>query len=448
MGSFGRQSVIRNKHLPSGTALTRDVTGAAVYCRQGGFFLVLRLFVLFSILATLLALQSIFSLQGGYRFLRFVRRSLRKPPGDYLPPVALVIPCKGLSQDFEVNLTRFLTQDYPAYELVFVVASQEDPAHRCILESLRTWAGDFPELHATSVVIAGRSEVRGEKVNNLLHGLTAVSRRAEVLVFADADARPKPDWLRCLVSPLADRSVTVSTGFRWYLPGFSFASQVRAAWDTSIATMLGEHDHNFAWGGSMALRVETFERLRLAERYWAHTVSDDYAVTRAVRDAGGRIRFEPRCLLASREESSFRDFVRWANRQIIITRVYAASLWTVGLASHGLYCVTFLLGLLLLARSGSSMPERLAIIAALLFIVSLGLAKGYIRYVAAGELFPEEKTTLRSYGPRYWQLAPVVPWLMLYNFVIASFSRRIEWRGTHYVLKSRNEVAVVRRDKT
>jgi len=298
------------------------------------------------------------------------------------------------------------------------------------------------------VVVAGRSEVRGEKVNNLLNGLAAVRGQAEVLVFADADARPKPDWLRCLVSPLADRSITVSTGFRWYLPGRRFASQLRAAWDTSIATMLGEHDYNFAWGGSMALRVEVFERLRLAERYWAHTVSDDYAVTRAVCDAGGRIRFEPRCLLASWEESSLRDFVRWANRQIIITRVYAVHLWILGLASHGLYCTTFMLGLLVLAHPGSSARERLAIIASLLFVLSLGSGKGYLRSVAAAELFPEEDATLRLYGPRYWQLAPLVPWFMFYNFVIAGFSRRIEWAGTHYILKSRNEVEVVRQDPT
>jgi ceramide glucosyltransferase len=402
----------------------------------------------FLILAALLVAQSIFSLEDGYRFLRLVRRSLRTPPGDYLPPVAVIIPCKGIGQDFELNLAHFLTQDYPSYELVFVVASEKDPAHRYILERLGTRLRGLAEPRTTSLVVAGRSEVRGEKVNNLLLGLTAVSRQAEVVVFADADARTRKDWLRCLVSPLADRNVTVSTGFRWYLPGSGFASQLRAAWDTSIATLLGEHDHNFTWGGSMALRVEDFQRLRLVERYWAHTVSDDYAVTRAVRDAGGRIRFEPRCLLASHQESTLRDFVRWANRQIIITRVYAAHLWALGLASHVLYCSTFLLGLLLLARSASSSWERLTVIASLLFILSLGVVKGWLRSLAAGELFPEEDATLRCYGSRYWQLAPLVPWLMFYNFVVAAFSRRIEWSGIHYILKSRNEVQVLRRDST
>ena len=114
------------------------------------------LFLLFLILATLLLLQSIFSLQSGFRFLRLIRRSLRKPPGDYLPPVALIIPCKGLDQGLELNVARFLTQDYPSYELVFVVASTDDPAHRFLSERLRTWASDFPTPFATSVLVAGR----------------------------------------------------------------------------------------------------------------------------------------------------------------------------------------------------------------------------------------------------------------------------------------------------
>jgi hypothetical protein len=198
----------------------------------------------------------------------------------------------------------------------------------------------------------------------------------------------------------------------------------------------------------MALRVEDFRRLRVAEHYWARTVSDDYAVTRAVRDAGGRIHFQPRCLLGSREESSFGGFVRWANRQIIITRVYAAHLWVLGLANHGLYCATFLLGLLLLVSPGSSLHQRMATGVPLLLILSLGIAKGHLRLVVARELFPQETAILEHYGSCYWQLAPLVPWLMFCNFVAAGFTRRIEWRGTQYILKSFDEVRVVRQLNT
>ena len=396
-------------------------------------------------------MQSIAALRDGYRFLRYVRQSRQKPPGTFAPPAALIIPCKGVEADFEANLTQFLTQDYPNYQLIFVVATLEDPAYPMLISLLEKvkkpgapHAGPAPK---TALLIAGYSDTCGEKVNNLLFGLGAVDPAVEVLTFADADARPAKDWLRSLIAPLEIKSVTVSTGFRWYLPGTNFVSQLRAVWDTSVATLLGEHRHNFAWGGSMALRVSDFKRLQIAERYWAHTVSDDYAILRAVRDDHGWIRFEPRCLVASREDSTFKEFMSWANRQIILTRVYAARLWRLGLAAHGLYCVTFPLGVAAIGYPQTSTRARMAIAAVLLTILALGFAKGRLRTVVAGELFPEDHAILNRYGARYWQLSPLVPWIMLFNFVVAGFTRRIKWRGTEYELRSKDEVKVLRRDQ-
>ena len=395
----------------------------------------------FFILGILLALQSAWSLLDGYRFLRLVRRSWRRPPGNYQPSAAVIIPCKGLNPGFELNVTRFLAQDYPAYQLIFVVAAEGDPAYRYLAQRLKEPPGRAAK---PMLIAAGQSSARGEKVNNLLHGVrAAVDPVTEVLVFADADATPGEAWLRSLVAPLEDEGVTVSTGFRWYLPGASFASRLRAAWDTSIATMLGEHDHNFAWGGSMAIRTADFRRLEIANRWWASTVSDDYTLTRAVREAGGRIRFEARCLLKSCEESSLRDFLRWANRQVIITRVYSGRLWWAGLASYSLYCGTFLLGLALLALDASA-AERSAIAGMLLGTVALGMAKARLRAIVAREIFPEERSRLERGASCYWKLAPLVPWVMFMNFVISGFAQRIEWHGVHYELCSRDEVRVLK----
>lgn len=391
-------------------------------------------------LAALLALQSVIALRDGFRFLRFVRRRRSASPSNFHPRATVIIPCKGLDPGFAENLEAFLTQEYPHYQLVFAVASENDPAHVVLAARLRG-------RPYTALVVAGESEDRGEKVHNLVQALDAVDPAAEVLVFADIDARPAQDWLRSLVAPLADRSVTVSTGFRWYLPGASFAPRLRAAWDTSIATLLGEHRPNFAWGGSMAMRAQDFRRLKIAEHYWAGTVSDDYAVTRAVRDAGGRIAFEPRCLVPSREESSLAEFLHWSNRQIIITRVYAAHLWRLGLAAHGLYALTMLLGLAIIVVPGASTGLRIAMAALLAVIQLLGIAKGRIRTIVARELFPEESAILNKYGGCYWKLAPLVPWVMLVNFFVAGFKRRIDWRGTEYELVSRTSVRVFRRNR-
>jgi cellulose synthase/poly-beta-1,6-N-acetylglucosamine synthase-like glycosyltransferase len=399
---------------------------------------------IFLVLGVLLLGQSAWAFVDGLRFLSLVRRRLNSPRGSFTPSAAVVIPCKGVDAEFEANLDRFLNQDYPDYQVVFVVATTKDLAYQKLHERLETRvASGALRKPRTSLVVAGICAGRGEKVNNLLRGIEAVDPAAQVLVFADVDAVPSPDWLRSLVSTLANSQITVSTGFRWYLPGEGFVSRLRAAWDTSIATMMGDHDHNFAWGGSMAVRAADFHKLGIADRYWANTVSDDYALTRAVREAGGKIAFEPRCLVASREESSLREFLHWSTRQIIITRVYAAHLWKLGLATYLFYCGTLALGLIVMALPGATAHQRVAVAVTLLAVLFLGSGKGYIRSLVTRELFAAE---IGSRASCYWQLSPLVPWIMLWNFVGAGLTRRIEWRGTEYELVSRDEVRVMKRN--
>jgi ceramide glucosyltransferase len=403
-------------------------------------------FIIFIILGILLLAQSARSLRSGFQFLDYVRRCRAQEIGDYAPPAAVIIPVTGDDAALESNISAFMAQEYPGYQLVLVVGDENDPACGMLSRILKQ-----SQIHATgckvSLIVAGPSNAQGQKVHNLLRGLEAVEPGTELLVFADADALPGRKWLRSLAAPLANRDVTVSTGFRWYLPGRAFVSQLRAAWDTSIATFMGEHDCSFPWGGSMAIRAEDFKRLRVREHYWASTVSDDYGLGRAVHDHNGRIRFEPRCLVASREDSSFAAFMRWTNRQIIITRVYAARLWALGLAAHVLYSLTFALGLVVLLAPGAGW-ERFVVIALLAVVLGLGMGKGKIRAIVAGEIFPEEQEFLARYGRRYWQLTLLVPWVMLWNFAVAGFVSTIEWSGVRYKLHSDHEVEIVWRERS
>jgi cellulose synthase/poly-beta-1,6-N-acetylglucosamine synthase-like glycosyltransferase len=403
-------------------------------------------FIIFIILGILLLAQSAKSLRDGFRYLGYVRRCRTQAPGEYAPSVAVVIPVTGADAGLEANIAAFMAQDYPQYQLVLVVRDGKDPAQEMLDGLVKEAAAHGPGSSCNaSLVVAGASHAQGQKVHNLLRGLDAVSSETEVLVFADADARPGVLWLRSLVAPLSSRDVTVSTGFRWYLPGQSFVSQLRAAWDTSVATFMGEDDCSFPWGGSMAIRAEDFERLQVRDQYWASTVSDDYGLGRAVHDVGGRIRFEPRCLVASREGSSFADFMRWTNRQIIITRVYAPRLWAQGLMAHALYSLAFIFGLVVLLNPVAGW-ECIAVLLMLAAVLALGMGKGKIRAVVASEIFPEEREVLARYGKRYWQLTLLVPWVMLCNFVVAGWVRTIDWSGVRYRLRSDHQVEVISRE--
>ena len=127
---------------------------------------------------------------------------------------------------------------------------------------------------------------------------------------------------------------------------------------------------------------------------------------------------------------------------MIITRVYAAHLWRLGLAASLVYCGTFILGLAIVALPGATVHQREAVLLTLAIVILLGAAKGYIRSIVARTLFPSE---LGRGASCYWQLSVVVPWIMLGNFVMAGLTRRIEWRGTEYELVSPDEVRVIRK---
>jgi cellulose synthase/poly-beta-1,6-N-acetylglucosamine synthase-like glycosyltransferase len=426
---------------------------------------------IFWVLAILLLAQSGAVLYGTFYFLRYMRRSRSRPLNNFTPPVALIIACKGLEPEFEANVSSFLCQDYPCYQVIFTVASVDDPAYQAFRTRLENVSnhkqnkememvgpqegprcyGDSKDREnggvQTALVVAGYSESHGEKIHNLLEGLKAVDAKAEVLVFADSDARPRRDWLRSLVAPLQDPTLTVSTGRPWHLLRSGFVSHLRAAWHASDVALMGDHEINYAWGGSMAIRTIDFKRLEVAERCWANVVSDDATLSRAVHASGGRIRFEPRCVLACRGEMEFGEFLRWSTRQTVTNRVYLPGAWWRVAAAYAYYCGTVLFGLILLALPSISAGQRLLVAGILLATLLLVMSKGFIHEAIAKELFPEEASILSRYGARYWQLSLLVPWVMLVNFLVSSVTRRIEWSGTYYELRSINETRVIRREK-
>ncbi|HUY13882.1 MAG TPA: glycosyltransferase [Terriglobia bacterium] len=400
----------------------------------------------FWVLGSVLLLQSVWSLLDGYKFLSYLRRSQATPLSAYHPNAALIVPCKGLDVGLEENLGAYLSQDYSAYQVIFAVSSESDPAFPVLRGIVRNHDGPRQcPPQKISIVVAGISETNGEKVHNLLAALQRVDSGTEVLAFADSDARPSRGWLRALIAPLGDPAVTVSTGFRWHLPSASFASRLQAAWDSAIATMFGDHARNIAWGGSMALRQEDFRRMRIAEKYWQGTVSDDYAIAQAAHDVKGTIRFEPRCLVPTEPDTRIARVLKWTNRQIILTRVYAPKLWLQGMASFGLYVLAMLVGVAVLVLPAFAPTAKAQAGLLLAVILCLGMAKGRLRLIAARQSFPQHRERLKRWGDCYWQLTILTPWLMFWNFCVAAFVCRIEWRGTVYHLKSRKQVCILRR---
>jgi len=377
------------------------------------------------------------ALWQGLRWQQMVRKRLATPPPFYSPRVALLCPCKGAEPGLEQNLAAFLQFDYSSYEVFFAVASPHDPAYEVAERVARK------SKRPTHLVVGGPPVDCGEKVNNLRAAIEVAGEEFEVFVFTDSDGRPARDWLRRLVAPLADARLGACTTFRWYLPERAdFWSALASAWNAPIVTLLGDHRHNFCWGGGTAIRLKMFQEVHALE-YWKGAVSDDYALTRALKGNGRRIHFVPECLVPTLISTTARRLLEFTNRQIIITRVYAPGLWALSTLTHLIYCGALVCGLLVLFSLWLEGGTWLPIALLTLLVPLLAATKGYLRLTAVGELLREWKDQLLAYGWAWTLLAPVVPFLYLWNSLVAFFSRRITWRGVVYELVSPNQTRVL-----
>jgi cellulose synthase/poly-beta-1,6-N-acetylglucosamine synthase-like glycosyltransferase len=281
-------------------------------------------------------------------------------------------------------------------------------------------------------------------VNNLLFALEHLDPQVEVLVFFDSDARVTREWLNALVAPLADAQVGATTGYRWYLPRRGgFRSALLSAWNGAVATTLGDHKRNFAWGGSTAVLRETFDRIGVREG-WQGAVSDDYSLTEAVQRAGLAIKFVPCCLVVSREDATLASLLEFTTRQVAITRVYRPRAWWLGLCSHVLFAVALSGGMTLLLAGVLAGDTDMASAILLALIYLLGSIKGVLRLAAAGHALPDVREELARLRLMYWFGWPLVSLVFLYNFVRSAVTRRITWRGVVYEMTSPTDTVVIR----
>lgn len=390
--------------------------------------------------AVVLIFLSILSLRGGFRYLDYFERELAKPKSDYTPFVSIVAPCRGLDEDLKANLRALYRQNYPAYEIVFVVDDAEDAAVSVIEKA---WKGIATEA-ISKLVVAGKATDSGQKVHNLRHAVREVSEKSEVFVLVDSDVRVGRNWLRNLVAPLADKQVGAATGYRWFIGNDrNFGSEMRSVWNASIASALGEKaESNFCWGGSTAIRRQTFERIKMSGR-WRGAVSDDSAVTGAMRENDLRIHFVPQCLTASFGDCSFAEMLEFTTRQMKITRVYAAHFWLTTLIGSSIFTFTFYALLIFVVWRATAGESFWLPLAFLLVIFTLGAGKAWLRLEAVKLVLKDYKRELdRSFWAQIF-LFPLAPPVYLYNSLGAAVSRKIVWRGISYEMKSPTETIII-----
>src|SRR5579871_660851 len=199
--------------------------------------------------------------------------SVRPSALESAEPVSILKPLSGLDLGLESNLRTFFEQDYPAFEILFAVRNENDPA----IEVVSRLQREFPRV-LSRLILTGEPPYPNAKVFSLEHMLAAASH--DLVVMSDSDIRVTPDMLRTVVAEFQDLKVGVATCPYRAVPGESFWSRLEATgmntdfWGGALVPRMLE-GMRFAVGPTIAARrvvlndIGGFERLKdyLAEDF-------------------------------------------------------------------------------------------------------------------------------------------------------------------------------------
>lgn len=386
------------------------------------------------LLGILSELAAAYSIHNGFVFDHKVITTLQKPKTGYEPRVCVLMPCKGTELNLSRNIEAVLDQEYPEFQVAIIVDSKDDPAY--------TIARSLTEKHAqsSSILISKGSRASG-KVAALSTAIEATKGQWDVYAFVDSDSLTSKRWLRDLVDPLGDQSIGSTTGFRWYIPSRGgIWSHFQASWNASGTNLLFDDHFNFPWGGSMASRAETLEKVAIKE-VWAEALSDDLSLNRVLRAHGYRILFLPQCMIVSFVEATRKQFLEWATRQTTLTRAYNHGLWRYALIAYGFFDVTFLVGLLAVGL-GFLLDHSFFIPAFLLLLPQLfGALRSIQRCSTFAKAMPEFRMEINGDLLPGAAASFIVPWIMTYCIIRSAFAHEITWRGRTYKLTELKSLA-------
>lgn len=238
-------------------------------------------------------------------------------PPDFAPPVSILKPIRGLDPEAYENFASFCRQDYPNYEIVFCVGESDDPALPIIEKLTR----DFPE-RSIRVLYGSGSSGANDKVAKLAR--LVAEAEYEYLVISDSDVRVRPDYLRTVVTPLANLKVGAVTCFYAPICEETFAEQLQTIGMVSdfyagilVARQLD--GVKFALGPTIATT-----RSRLAEFGGYQSIenqpADDLLVGRLIAEHGHEVRLLPYTILTVADFGSLRQLLQKRLRWIVVMR--------------------------------------------------------------------------------------------------------------------------------
>lgn len=351
------------------------------------------------------------------------RRFFSRPPApgrSALPPVSIMIPLCG--KDFEAyqNYVSFCRQDYPDYQIVFGVSSQEDSS----IPLIQRLIADFPDKDI-DLVIDGRVIGENPKVNNLNN----MYRKAkhEVIVLVDSDVRVEANYLKSIVTELAEDRVSLVTCLYRAGEAPNFAAKLEAVGITAefapgvlVAWLI--EGVSFAFGATIATTKENLQAVGGFQAI-ADYLADDYMLGRLMSLGGGKVKVSSHIVELVLPPTTFSSMMKHQTRWARGIRACRRWGYFGAIMTHG----TVLALLLVVASQGSALSFS---ILAIMLLTRMAMAC---------------QVGIRGLGDRllrqYLWLVPLRDVLGFLVWCLGQVGKTVEWRGKTFTLINDGKMA-------
>lgn len=359
----------------------------------------------------------------GFRKLCF--NSSKKKYKKLKESVSLIVPFKGTDIGLEKNIKAILNQNFQYKEAIFAVHSKTDPAYK-ILKKF--------ENKNVRIIVSNPPKGYAGKIANLHSAVKAAT--GDILLFADSDTRPSNNWASRMVRPFTDKSVLAATSYRWYFPAKNtFSNLLKSMWNTVGLEIMSNPKLTYIWGGSFAIRKETFDRLKILEK-WKGETSDDSVITRELRKGSHKIIFVPDAVVATMDNACFKNFMEFANRQVFFVRTYMKTAWATGLVIYSFSTLVLLSGIASMYygfKTGGMFYQLAGIM--LLLPQLTNYLKAYVRFSALKNILPDYRKLFEKSLNKTILLQFLLKPIVNYNLLRVAFRKKIIWRGIEYKMR-------------
>jgi hypothetical protein len=254
---------------------------------------------------------------------RFARRRRDPTPPEIAeyPKVALIVTCGGEEVNLRDNFHALICQDYPNFELLFVVEKDSDPAVRVIRNLINE-----NRLARINLVISGLAENCGQNPHQIRTAIRKIPNNTHIVAVTDASLKFKTTWLRWLIGRLVETKAGAVTGAIWAIPRHqSLPNKIYCALLNSFAATFGPGRQFCVWGGWGA-RLDVLQAAAM-ESVWATSLSEKWTTAKALQLIRKKVQFEPHCVGIQSVSLNWQSLLASLIRENIKARAYAPTAW-------------------------------------------------------------------------------------------------------------------------